>query len=225
MERGLYQMAATEFRTALQVRPQAQAHDDLGVALQALGSYDEAAQHHRAALALNPRFVEALNNLATALFETGQVEEAIAYVKKVCELNPAFPEAHLNLGTFYMRVGREAEAITAFRQGLAHAPNYLRLSMRLAWLLASSSLATLRNGAEAVRLAKSVCEKTGYRIPETLDVLAAAYAEIGQFNKAIELAQQAHQLVTLAQRTKLADQIHSRLILYEARQPYRDKRP
>jgi tetratricopeptide (TPR) repeat protein len=225
MERGHHQMAVAEFRRALQVKPDAQAHDDLGVALQALGKFDEAAEHHRAALALNPKFVEALNNLATALFETGRIEEAIAYVKEVQKLHPAFPEAYLNLGTFYMRAGREAEAIEAFRQGLARTPDHLRLAMRLAWLLATSSPATLRNGSEAVRLAKTVCEKTDYLIPETLDVLAAAYAEVGQFDQAIELARRAHQLLSSAQRTKLAGQIQARLKYYEARQPYREKGP
>ena len=224
VNKGLYAEAAREFRMALQAKPDPQSHTNLGVALHHLGKSEEAVEQHRAALALRPAYREALNNLGATLFELGKIEEAIAYGEKAKQLDPAHPTAYLNVGTFLMSFGRTAEAIDAFRQGLANAPYEPRIAMRLAWLLATTADATLRDGPEAVRLAEAVCELTSYRMPEPLDVLAAGYAEIRHFNRAIELARQAHQLALSARRTNLANQIEYRLKLYEAKLPFREKK-
>jgi tetratricopeptide (TPR) repeat protein len=223
LELGKYDKAVPQFRKALEAKPDAEAHDNLGLSLQYLGKYDEAAQHHRQAVTLNPNFISALNNLATVLFELGKVDEAVNYMERVIELNPNLSEAYLNLGTFYMRAGNTKKAIDLFRLGLTRAPDELRIPMRLSWLLSTSSQKEMRNGPEAVRLAEKVCEKTNYRIPETLDVLAAAYAETGQFSKAVQTAHVAHNLAVSANKTDLANQINSRLKYYKAKQPYREK--
>ncbi len=85
--------------------------------------------------------------------------------------------------------GKTEDAIAAFRRGLSNTPHDTRTAIQLARLLATSSHETLRNGFEAVDLAETACEITDYRIPETLDVLAAVYAETRQFHKAIIAAQ------------------------------------
>lgn len=224
LEKRLYAEAAREFTMALKAKPSAEAHYNLGFALQYLGKYEEAAQHYRAALALRPTYRDALNHLAMVLFEMGRVEESIAYLEQAKRLYPAFAAVYLNLGTFYWRSGRRSEAIETFRQGLANAPYDPRTAMQLAWLLATAPQLSLRNGEKAVHLAERVCEKTGYRVPETLDVLAAAYAETGQFNRAIKTARQALQLTKTANRSDLANQIQSRLQIYESKQPYRENK-
>lgn len=225
LARGRFEEAARDFRLALQAKPDAQAHNDLGVALQYLGRFEEAIEHHRAALVLRPAYLEALNNLGAALLELGEVEEAIASVVQAKELDPGAPESYLNLGAIQARTGRLADAVATFREGLNVAGHDYRIANRLAWLLATAPDPGLRQGAEAVRLAESVCEATGYRIPEPLDVLAAAYAEAGDFDRAVEAARRAHELAVSARRIELADRIRSRLAAYEAGEPYREPPP
>jgi len=58
--------------------------------------------------------------------------------------------------------------------------------------------------------------------PDFLDTLAAAYAEAGLFDKAIDTAQQARRLSADSQHESLAQQIQERLRLYEQRRPYHD---
>ena len=222
LERGKYAEAAREFSMGLKARASPEAHNNVGFALQYLGKYEEAGEHYRAALALKPDYRDALNNLATVLFELGDVEESIAHLEKVKRLDPGFPNSYLNLGTFFIRSGQASEAINAFRQGLANAPYDPRTAMKLAWLLATSTEPSLLNGREAVLLAETVCEITDYRVPETLDVLAAAYAEARQFRKAINTARQAYQLALSGSRPALASKIDSHLKFYEAKQPYRE---
>ncbi|MGH7495729.1 MAG: tetratricopeptide repeat protein [bacterium] len=219
---GRYDQAVHELQLALAVRPDAEAHNNLGMALQYQGEFSAAAEHYRQALVLNPGYVEALNNLSVALFETGQIAEAIAQVEKAVQLDSTLPDAYLNLGTFCKRAGRTAEARHAFQQGMRHAPNDARLAYQLAWLLATASETEFRNGKAALQLAKTLCEKTANRSPGALDALAAAYAENRQFEAAVQTAQQAQQLAVAEGQRSLANQIQARLQLYKSKTPYRE---
>ena len=69
-------------------------------------------------------------------------------------------------------------------------------------------------GAEPVRLAERCCELTGRRDARMLDTLGAAYAGVGQFDKAVQTARQAAYIARNSQQSALADQIESRLALY-----------
>ncbi len=222
---GRYDQAVQELQLALAARPDAEAHNNLGMALQYQKKFSAAAEHYRQALALNPRYVEALNNLSVALFETGQTEEAVAQVGKALQIDSTLPDAYLNLGTFHNRSGRRKEALHAFRQGLRHAPEDMRLAYQLAWLLATAPEAELRNGKEALRLAKTVCEKTANRSPGALEALAAAYAENREFEAAVQTAQQAQQLAVAKGQRQLAQEIQARMQLYKSNKPYREERP
>ena len=88
----------------------------------------------------------------------------------------------------------------------------------LAWLLATTTNASLRNGAEAVTLAEKTIEANPTNAPY-LDALAAAYAETGQFEKAVSFQNQAVQFAkTAAAKQGYAD----RLKLHQSNQPYRE---
>jgi uncharacterized protein with LGFP repeats len=58
--------------------------------------------------------------------------------------------------------------------------------------------------------------------PELFDVLAAAYAESGQFTEAVAAAQKALTLAIAQANQPLADAIRTRLSLYQAGSPFRD---
>jgi hypothetical protein len=75
-----------------------------------------------------------------------------------------------------------------------------------------------RDGKRAVEAAKRACELTGLTSAEILDTLAAAYAESGDFPKAVEYQEKAIGLWHDAS-TKREGEI--RLNLYKDRKPYR----
>jgi hypothetical protein len=64
-------------------------------------------------------------------------------------------------------------------------------------------------------------ELTGRKDPATLDVLAAALAEAGNFDEAVATAQHARAWALVADQTRLADEIGERLKLHTAGLPYR----
>jgi hypothetical protein len=57
----------------------------------------------------------------------------------------------------------------------------------------------------------------------TLDTLAAAYAEKGQFAEAAATARRAQARAAQENQPALADEIAARIAVYEAGQPFRDR--
>src|SRR5262249_59963477 len=56
--------------------------------------------------------------------------------------------------------------------------------------------ARYRDRKKAVESARKACELTDWKVPDCMDSLAAAYAETGEFTKAIEWQEKALAIVT-----------------------------
>ncbi len=85
-EEGRVTEAVTHLRRALQLQPSPFAHNNLGVALAALGDR-EALGHYQRAIDMHPGFLEPYLNLALALATSGRVGEALACVRRSLEIN------------------------------------------------------------------------------------------------------------------------------------------
>ena len=110
--------------------------------------------------------------------------------------------------------------MAAQRESLRTHPADLVLLNDTAWLLATNPNASIRNGTEAVELARRAIRLSGGREPAILDTLAAAYAEAGRFAEATQTARQAIELAAAEGKRSLADKIRGRLDLYQAHKPY-----
>ena len=82
---------------------------------------------------------------------------------------------------------------------------------------------SLRNGARAVELARKANRISKQNNPFYVRTLAAAYAETGQFDVAIETAQSASELANAQGQHGLALQIQKDTDLYHRHLPLRDK--
>lgn len=89
----------------------------------------------------------------------------------------------------------------------------------LAWYLATTPDETKRDGAEAVKWATLACEETLYQDGFKLDTLAAAYAESGQWDDAVEYQKLAIQCYESGKRDVLKG-MRERLNLYHSGQTY-----
>jgi len=89
-------------------------------------------------------------------------------------------------------------------------------------MLATAAQATLRDGARAVQLATQASQASGGNDPLTLDTLAAAYAEVGDFSKAVQTAKKALQLAEAQPNTALAAALRRELQLYEVGQSFHE---
>jgi tetratricopeptide (TPR) repeat protein len=213
--------AITHFQTALQIKPDyAEAHDNLGNALFQKGRVDEAITHYQTALQIRPDNAKAHNNLAIALFQKGRVNEAITHYQTALQIKPDYAEAHNNLGNALFQKGRVDEAITHYQTALQIKPDYAEAHNNLAWVLATVSQASLRNGGKAVKLAERANQLTSGENPVILRTLAAAYAEAGRLGDALLSAQKAIELAQAAGQKNLVEQINGELKFYERGLPF-----
>ena len=221
LQKGRVDEAIAHYQKALEINPDsAEAHNNLGGALLPKGRVDEAIVHFQKALQLTPDNAEAHNNLGKALLQKGNVDEAIAHFQKALQLAPDYAKAHNNLGQALLQKGSVDEAIAHFQKALQISPDYAEAQNNLAWVLATCSQASLRNGKQAVELAQRANHLTGDGNPVVLGTLAAAYAEAGRFPEAVATAQRALQLAGTQSNTALADALRSQLKLYQAGLPF-----
>jgi tetratricopeptide (TPR) repeat protein len=83
------------------------------------------------------------------------------------------------------------DGLQRLREIAADAPDSPRMLDELAWLLATYPDSKSRDGAEAVRLAERACALTDRQVPAFLDTLAAAYADAGDFSRAVAAGEEA----------------------------------
>lgn len=198
----------------------AEAHNNLANALRAAGRVEEAIAHYEEALRLQPAVARVHSNLGAAYAQQGRTAEAIAAVRRAIRLDPDMVTAHANLAGLLVRERRFGEAIEALRQGLSRRPDHLAMANQLAWLLATSPDAGDRDGRQAVAIAEQLCQATGYGNAEALNTLAAAYAEAGRFDDAVDTATQARRIAIAEGNDKLAARVASLLALYRAGRAY-----
>jgi tetratricopeptide (TPR) repeat protein len=153
--------------------------------------YNEATELGREWLAVSPYELAPHSALASALFETGDLVSAAQHFGYVMMLRPELEQAHARLRQILLSLAREPDALQRLREIAVNAPDSPRMLDELAWLLATYPDSKSRDGTEAVQLAERACALTDRRIPALLDTLAAAYAEAGDFSRAISTIEEA----------------------------------
>jgi tetratricopeptide (TPR) repeat protein len=187
----------------------------LGQRLLAGGRAGAALEQFQRILRAQPNNPVALYGASLALDKLGRGPEAVECLARAVELAPG-PQSHLELGNMLTRQGNSAEAIRHFRLALRLKPDWAPASASLAWELATARDEALRSLAEAVSLAEAACKQTNYGDPAFMDILAAALAASGQFDRAVVTAQKA---LGLAPTPDRAHAIQSHLDQYKAHKP------
>ena len=216
--------AIAEFEKALAAYPEsANLHTDLGQALAMSNRLDDARTEFVKAAEIDPRSAEARNNIGRTLASQGRLTEAIPYFRKAVEIDADFAEAHQFLGSaLYYARGDAREALAQWREALRVRPDYLAVLNEAAHVMAASSDDSVRDGAEAVKLAERAVRLSGGREAMYLDTLAAAYAEAGRFDDAIETARRGLEIARRQNQSQIQEGLTGRMHLYEAHKPYRD---
>jgi cytochrome c-type biogenesis protein CcmH/NrfG len=184
---------------------------------------EEIIAHCQATLQSKPAFPDPHVTLAKAFTEEGRLDEARVHLEIALRLDPNSAEAHQNLGEIMQRQGHVREAIPEYQATLKLKPEWDEVLNNLAWLLATHPNSDIRNGPEAVHLAERACVLTGHTNLWFMHTLAAAYAENGAFPQAVAAAEQARLLAVVAGQTSLVSNAVTRLQLYQAGHPYREK--
>ena len=226
LDAGLTDEAIAQYRESLRLnRGSAPTHYNLGFALSVRGRRGEAIAEFQEALRIDPDYAQAHNNLGALLQLDGQPDAALEHYRRAAAIRPDNVEARANLGQLLSIRGRAAEAAAQFIEALALRGDNVQALGGLAWIRATASEPSLRNAAEAVRLAERAAEATGHQDVTVIDALAAAYAAAGWYEEAVRVGRTGLELSTSAGQLAVAAQFRQRIELYQKGQPLRMPQP
>jgi protein O-mannosyl-transferase len=196
----------------------------LGNALVQKGHIDEAIIHYQNALAVRPDYFIPHYSLSNVFLEKGEIDAAITHGRAAISIQPENADAQTSLAIALDEKGETAEAIQNYEKALQISPQSVPALTNLAWVLATCSDGSYRNGTKAVELAKKSDQLSGGKNTLVLRTLAAAYAENGEFGKAIETARAAMHLARMDGGHSLAAELEQEIALYQLAMPYRETR-
>jgi len=118
------QEAITAMRTAIKLLPHdAEAHANLGIALQNSNVFEEAEKSYEQALRCDGKHIQAHFNLANILATQRRFTDAEAHYQRVIKLKPDYFEAYYNLGDICKSQNMLAEAETYYQKAMELRPD------------------------------------------------------------------------------------------------------
>lgn len=224
-DQNLPDKAIGEYQKALQLNGfRAEIYDEIGQVLGGEGKFDEALPYFEGAIRLKPEAPEFHDSLGIALIELGRLDEAEHAFSEAIRQQPDYAPAHFQMARALLKQNQGSEAVKYFQQALALEPDNLQMLIYVARVLATDKDAAVRNGTEACKFALRAHQLRGGKQPSALDTLAAAYAETGQFDKAVETQALALKTAEASGSNSAEDMaaMRQRLALYQNKQPYRE---
>lgn len=192
-----------------------------GVAHILKAEHESAIKDLSEAIRLDPKAAAWWNSRGAAYRAKKDYDKAIADCTEAVRLNPKFTDALNNRGTAYRAKKEYEKALADFHEAIRLDPKDAVGYNTAAWLLSVCPYEKYRNGKKAVELATKACELTHWKRQGYIDTLAAAYAETGDFEKAVKYQELALEDAGYQQRhgawaRKLLDG-------YKNKKPYREE--
>lgn len=212
-----YKGAETLYLTTLAKNPDCWlAHNNLSAIFLTRGQTDEALDHARKALELQPNDVQPHITIGDALTRKRRLVEAIDHYKKALAIRPDYAEGYSHLGSAYLLSGQFTDAIRQYEKTLSLASKSIAARNNLAWLLATCADTNLRDGAKAIKLGEEANQLSGDKNPVILHTLSVSYAEGGQIVKAMEIAHRAIELAQVQNNRRLVETLQKEIAVYES---------
>ena len=99
--------AVLAFKKAISINPNnAEAYNNLGVALKEQGKLDKAIEAYKKALSIKPKYAEAHNNLGNVFRDKGKLTQAIEAYTKALSIKSDYADAHNNMGKALYEQGK-----------------------------------------------------------------------------------------------------------------------
>ena len=175
-----------------------------------------------AVLQRDPTFWPALFVRAQIYSGQGKYDLALNDCNEALRQDRSLVEAALLRANINARVGSYAEALKEFNYLVSLHPRPVTLARALsdrAWFRSTCLDGSFRNGQQAVKDAKAACSIMVWKDEHMIDTLAAAYAEAGDFNSAVQYASQALAVKGISPHSAKLFQKH--LALFRQQKPIR----
>lgn len=185
--KGDYEKALADFEEALLLEPKnASAHAGRGRVFQKQREFSKAEADFSEALRLSPKNATIYVTRGVSFADQGDFEKALADFNEALRLRPDDLPARGNRGRVYLQKGDYERALADFQEALRLDPSSVAGLHNLCSLRVTCPKDDIRNGKEAVEYAKRLGEITHWKVPTDLTLMAAAYAEAGDFEEAVQ---------------------------------------
>lgn len=192
-----------------------QANITIGWILGQQGNNSQAMEHFDTALRIEPQATRALLGSANVWQSAGESDKAVQAYQQILELDPRQTEARIGLAMALQSQGMEDQALQHFQLALDEQPENVNLLSSVAWLLATHSDVSKRDPQQAKLLAERAWNASDHQAPLAADALAAAYAGLNQFDRAVEIAELAIQAAQKFDLSQLMTEIRLRQEQYK----------
>ena len=155
--------------------------------------------------------------------QANQGDKAMHAFRQVLMMQPKATRVWMRLGQLQEQHGKLVDALKSYESLTSLSPNDHRGPTRIAWILATAPNENIRDGERALKLAQQAASRTKQKDPVVLDVLAAAYAENGNYEKAVQTCQQAISLLRQAVDRPLREEISRHHDIYASKRPFRSE--
>ncbi len=152
---------------------------------------DKALADLNEAVRLDPKDAYALKLRGCVWTRKGDRDKALSDLDKSIDLDPKEASAFSNRAVIWGSKGNYTRALTDCDESTRIDSNWPYGFYTKGWILAACPEAKYRDGRCAVESAIRSCELTGWKNPACLDLLAAAYAESREFDKAVRWSKMA----------------------------------
>jgi len=221
--KGKLKESITEYWESMRLDPNyIKTRYNLGDALFSDGKKEEGVLQYRQALTLDKSSTKAQIKLGEMLQQMGRKSEAFQEYQLALKHDPRSVAALSDFAKLNMELGRRSEGIALMERALLLQPLDSAIANDLAWMLATASESDLRDGNRALKLAQMALDQSGGKDPSILDTLAAAYAETGEFVKALECARHGLIFAESSGDKNLEVRLKKEIVLYESGKPLRD---
>jgi tetratricopeptide (TPR) repeat protein len=190
-------------------------------AYMAIRDYDRALKDADTAVQLSPNSVAWKNNRGEVYVKRKDYKKAIEEFTSILEDTPEYYFALHNRSEAYIGMKKFKEALTDIEAALKNERNVPYLHANKARVLATAPDAKLRDGKKALASAQEAMKLSKFSDGRIMDAMAAAYAELGEFDKAVEYQQKA-----IDDAEFMIDDgtsARKRMTLYRDKKPFRDE--
>ena len=227
-ESGEYDKAITDFSQAIRLDPNyANARFDRGVAWRQRvrtsrknSDYDNAVADYTEAIRLKPGWGTAYRERGILWAAKGDHDRAIDDLGQAIRLEPNSSLGYTFRGlVLWKSLGKFERAIADLSEAKRLAPERATSYSFLAQLLSTCADSQFRDAQQAIELATKACELSDWKDAKHLGTLAAAYAEAGDYDKAVRWQTKADNLYSESMKER-----HGHLLdLYRSGKPYQEK--
>lgn len=217
-----YEKALADITEAIRLAPNVGLYyNDRGCIYKSLENYSKARTQFDEAIRIDPKLALAYANRGVNWFIEKKYDKAMADCNKALEIDNKLTFAFNQRGYVWSKEGHYAEALKDWDESIRIAPFEPGGYHNKARLYATCMSLGHRDGQMALENALKACELDHYEEWRYVACLAAAYAELGKFDEAIEWQKKAIAMNKHPERRDTVEQ-QERLKLYEAGMPFRD---